>query len=48
MGGPGTSGTLDLAGNSQQVSGLSVAAGAVACDQVIGNSSTASNCDPDL
>ena len=43
MGSTGTSGTLDLAGNSQQVSGLSVAAGAVAAAQVIASSGTASN-----
>ena len=40
MGSTSTSATLDLAGNSQQVNGLSVAAGAVPANQVIGNSST--------
>ena len=42
FGGAGTSGTLDLAGFNVQVAGLSVAPGATAANQVIGNSSTAS------
>ena len=39
-GAAGSSGTLDLAGFSPQVAGLSVAAGAVASAEVIGNSGT--------
>jgi len=41
LGGNGTAGTLDLGGNSQQVSGLAIGSGAVAVNQIIGSSSTA-------
>ena len=43
LGGPGTSGTLDLAGNTISLASLSVAASANAAAQVVGNSSTNSN-----
>jgi autotransporter-associated beta strand protein len=39
LGGSGTAGTLDLGGFSQQVAGLAIGSGAVAANQVIGNSS---------
>jgi autotransporter-associated beta strand protein len=43
LGTTGSNGTLDLAGNNQTVSGLSVGSGATPAAQVIGNSSTSSN-----
>jgi autotransporter-associated beta strand protein len=38
-----SNGTLDLAGNNQQVGGLGIGSGATASRQIIGNSSTTSN-----
>ena len=43
FGAVGTSGTLDLAGYNQELAGLTVAGGATASGQVIGNSSTGSS-----
>ena len=42
LGGNGTTGILDLGGNSQQLAGLAAGAGAVGTNQIIGNSSTTS------
>ena len=42
LGGGGTTGILDLGGNSQQVAGLAAGSGAVATNQIIGSSSTSS------
>ncbi|MGA2032440.1 MAG: autotransporter-associated beta strand repeat-containing protein, partial [Thermoguttaceae bacterium] len=43
LGGLNTAGTLDLAGNNQQVAGLAVAPAANPAGQIIGNSSTTGN-----
>jgi autotransporter-associated beta strand protein len=42
LGGSGTTGILDLGGNSQQLAGLTAGAGALGTNQIIGNSSTTS------
>jgi autotransporter-associated beta strand protein len=43
LGGPGTSGTLDLGGNSVALASLAAAPGSNAASQIVGNSSTTSD-----